>query len=82
MTSPQIAAAAASTRTEAEVRASMDYRKIEQRNARLSNEARDAQQASGYCTYPRCKCIVQTSTTKLSPDCKLDLAYLPVEGGT
>jgi len=58
----------------------MDYRRIERRNAALSPTERDVQQAAGYCTYPKCKCIVQTSTTKPSPDCRLNLNYLPVEG--
>lgn len=30
-----------------------------------------------YCTYPKCKCIVQTSTTKPVPDCTLGLEPAP-----
>jgi hypothetical protein len=30
--------------------------------------------ASGYCTYPKCKCIVSTSTSQPDPECKLGLA--------
>lgn len=64
--------------TEAQARVSYDYKKIESRNQCLTREQRDAQQASGYCTYPNCKCpAVQTSTTQPSPDCPRGLADLP-----
>lgn len=67
-------------RSQESARTALDYRKIEQRNTRLSRDERDAQQASGYCTYPNCKCIVETSTTQPAPDCARGLTDLPATG--
>lgn len=37
---------------------------------------------AGQCTYPHCKCVVQTSTSDPTPSCPLDLIWCgnPFEG--
>lgn len=50
--------------------------------ARERVELAEAKRREGFCSYPECKCIVQTSTSEPVPACPLSLAPFPQDAIT